>query len=33
MPDLRIDGEVRWKPNTVGIFGAEHLPVAFTPGH
>lgn len=31
-PDLRIDGEVTWKPNTVGIFGAEHLPVAFTPG-
>ena len=33
MPDLRIDGEVVWKPNTVGIFGAERLPVAFTPGH
>jgi cytochrome P450 len=29
--DLRIDGEVVWKPNTVGIFGAERLPVAFTP--
>ena len=23
LPDLRIDGEVMWKPNTVGIFGAE----------
>jgi cytochrome P450 len=33
MPELRIDGEVTWKPNTVGIFGPEHLPVAFTPGH
>jgi cytochrome P450 len=33
MPNLRIDGEVTWKPNTVGIFGAEHLPVSFDPGH
>ncbi len=31
MPDLRIDGEVMWKPNTVGIFGPQHLPVTFTP--
>jgi cytochrome P450 len=32
-PDLAIDGEVTWKPNTVGIFGPEHLPITFTPGH
>ena len=30
MPDLRLDGEVTWKPNSVGIFGPEHLPVTFT---
>jgi cytochrome P450 len=33
LPDLRLDGPVTWKPATVGIFGPEHLPVAFTPGH
>ena len=26
MPDLALDGEITWKPNTVGIFGPEHLP-------
>lgn len=31
MPDLAIDGEITWKPSTVGIFGPEHLPVRFTP--
>lgn len=31
MPDLQIDGGVTWKPNGVGIFGPEHLPVTFTP--
>lgn len=31
MPDLQVDGEVTWKPNAVGIFGPEHLPVTFTP--
>ena len=31
MPDLRIDGEVTWKPSNVGIFGPAHLPVLFTP--
>jgi cytochrome P450 len=33
MPNLRADGELRLKPVTVGIFGAEHLPIAFDPGH
>jgi cytochrome P450 len=33
MPDLALDGEITWKPNTVGIFGPEHLPVTFTAGH
>ena len=33
MPDLALDGPITWKPNTVGIFGPEHLPVRFTPGH
>jgi len=31
MPNLRIDGDVTWKPSNVGIFGPEHLPVTFTP--
>lgn len=31
LPDLALDGEVTWKPNRVGIFGPEHLPVTFTP--
>ena len=33
MPDLRIDGNITWKPSQVGIFGPEHLPVTFTPTH
>ena len=33
MPDLALDGPVTWKPDAVGIFGPEHLPVTFTPGH
>jgi len=31
MPELRVDGDVTWKPPTTAIFGAEHLPVRFTP--
>ncbi len=31
LPDLALDGEVVWKPNRVGIFGPERLPVRFTP--
>ena len=31
MPDLALDGEVVWKPTTVGIFGPEHLPLRFRP--
>jgi cytochrome P450 len=31
MPDLRLDGPIRWKPGTAAIFGTEHLPVTFTP--
>ncbi|HEY4334116.1 MAG TPA: cytochrome P450 [Ilumatobacteraceae bacterium] len=31
MPDLRLDGDITWKPSDVGIFGPEHLPVTFTP--
>jgi cytochrome P450 len=33
LPDLTVDGPITWKPNAVGIFGPEHLPVTFTPGH
>lgn len=33
LPELRLDGPVTWKPATVGIFGPERLPVAFSPGH
>lgn len=31
LPDLALDGAVEWKPNRVGIFGPERLPVRFTP--
>lgn len=33
LPNLRLDGEVEWKPDGVGIFGPAHLPVRFDPGH
>ena len=33
LPGLALDGPITWKPNAVGIFGPEHLPVTFTPGH
>ena len=33
LPDLELDGPVTWKPNAVGIFGPEHLPVRFAPGN
>ena len=31
LTDLALDGTPTWKPNAVGIFGPEHLPVTFTP--
>ena len=31
MADLRLDGEIEWKPMNVGIWGPEALPLAFTP--
>jgi cytochrome P450 len=30
MPNLSLDGEVVWKPNTFGIWGPESLPLTFT---
>ncbi len=33
MPNLRLDGPVTWKPDGVGIFGPEKLPVTFDAGH
>ena len=33
MPNLRIDGSITWKPDGVGIFGPEKMPVTFDPGH
>ncbi len=33
MPNLALDGPITWKPNATGIFGPEHLPVTFDPGH
>ncbi len=33
MPNLRLDGEVSWKPDTVGIWGPAELPLAFDPAH
>jgi cytochrome P450 len=29
MPDLRLDGELVWKPDTFGIWGPASLPIAF----
>jgi cytochrome P450 len=29
MPNLRLDGELVWKPDTVGIWGPARLPIAF----
>ncbi len=31
MPDLAVDGRIEWKPQSTAIFGAEHLPITFTP--
>jgi len=31
LPDLRLDGPVEWKPNTVGIWGPARLPLQFRP--
>lgn len=31
MPDLRLDGDVEWKPDGFGIWGPSRLPLAFTP--
>jgi cytochrome P450 len=33
MPGLALDGQPTWKPNAVGIFGPDHLPVTFDAGH
>ena len=30
MPDLEVDGEIRWKPESTGIWGPAHLPLRFT---
>ncbi|MEM7337582.1 MAG: cytochrome P450 [Actinomycetota bacterium] len=31
MPNLRLDGDVTWKPDGVGIWGPAQLPLAFDP--
>ena len=31
MPNVRLDGEVEWKPDGVGIWGPAKLPLAFDP--
>jgi cytochrome P450 len=31
MPNVRLDGEVEWKPDGVGIWGPSKLPLAFDP--
>ena len=33
MPNLALDGMPTWKPDAVGIFGPDHLPVTFEAGH
>ena len=31
MPNLAVDGEITWKPDGVGIWGPDRLPLRFTP--
>jgi cytochrome P450 len=31
MPDLSLDGDVTWKPGSFGVWGAESVPLSFTP--
>lgn len=31
MPNVRLDGEIEWKPDGVGIWGPAKLPLAFDP--
>ncbi len=31
MPNLRLDGEIEWKPDGVAIWGPARLPLAFDP--
>jgi cytochrome P450 len=31
LPDLAVDGQIEWKPDTVGIWGPARLPLTFTP--
>jgi cytochrome P450 len=31
MPDLALDGDITWKPETFGIWGPLRLPLRFTP--
>jgi cytochrome P450 len=33
MPKLATDGDITWKPEGVGIFGPEHMPITFAAGH
>ena len=33
MPKLAIDGDIKWKPEGVGIFGPARMPVTFAAGH
>jgi cytochrome P450 len=33
MPKLTVDGAITWKPEGVGIFGPEHMPITFAAGH
>ena len=29
--NMKIDGEITWKPSTVAIYGPENLPLTFDP--
>jgi hypothetical protein len=31
MPDMHVDGEIEWKPSSIGIWGPAKLPLRFTP--
>ena len=31
MPDMHVDGEIEWKPSSIGIWGPAKLPLRFSP--
>jgi cytochrome P450 len=33
LPNMRLDGDIVWKPVSVGIYGPDQLPIRFDAGH